>query len=83
MLFTNVLYVINMSDNTKYSSDDLSPHKKLASIYSEESENQFYNAFIHVYLVSLGDFSTDDYENRGESQKQVIWILFLVATFFI
>ena len=37
----------------------------------------------HTWLISLGDYSTDDYGNRGEFQKQLIWIVFVLATFFI
>ena len=34
-------------------------------------------------MISLGDYSTDDYGNRGETEKQLIWIEFIAATFFI
>ena len=38
---------------------------------------------IHTYLIGLGDFTTDDYEARGSLQMQVVWVLFLAATFLI
>ena len=57
-LFTNMLFVFNKS----YFFGLYDPE----SLYPDNSDNSFYNAFVHVYLVALGDFSTDDYGNRGE-----------------
>ena len=48
-----------------------------------ESHWSFTSAIKHVWLISLGDYSTDDYGNRGEVSKQLIWLVFIAATFFI
>ena len=60
-MFTNMLFVFNKS----YIFNLYDPE----SLYPNDSDNGFYNAFVHVYLIALGDFSTDDYGNRGEYQK--------------
>ena len=66
VLFSNVIYVFNMSRHQSYPSEDPSNYSKYTSLYSEESHSSFYSAFKHIWLISLGDYSTDDYENRGE-----------------
>lgn len=76
LLFANMLYVINCSKDPNNPSET-------KTLFSEESEYNFYNALIHTYLIGLGDFSTDDYEARGSMQKQFVWIIFLAATFLI
>ena len=77
LLFTNVLYVLNVSQNQTRYMDHL-------QLYPEELENQnAINAFLHFYLISLGEFVWDDYGNRGEKQKIFLWFIFLAATFLI
>ena len=76
LLFTNMLYVLNKTQ------DPLIPRYE-TSLYSEESKYSFYSALIHIYLISLGEFNMDDYENRGETIKQIILLGFILATFLI
>ena len=38
------------------------------------------DAFIHVYLLGLGEFGTDNY---GEHNGNVLWAFFLIATFIV
>ena len=75
-LFTNVIYVFNMSRQS------ISPLNN-TSLYPDDSGYSFVNALIHIYLISLGEFQTDDYGNRGENQEHVIRFQFLLATFII
>ena len=57
-LFTNILFIFNKS----YMFNLYDPQ----TLYPDEEDSSFYKAFVHVYLIALGDFSTDDYGNRGE-----------------
>ena len=72
-LSTNVLYIFNKS----YSFNLYDP----TTLY--EDDDSFYNAFVHIYLIALGDFNTEDYGNRGEFQKTLVEYLFLASTFII
>ena len=84
MLFANWLYIFNISGRSiNPSGGQSSLYSDYTSLYQDESGSSFWNAIVHIYLISLGEFSTDDYGNRGSLQKTVIWILFLSATFFI
>ena len=75
-LFANMLYIYNISEH------QINPLYE-TTLYENDSGNGFTNALIHVYLIALGDFDTEGYINRGDFQQKIVWIIFLLATFFI
>ena len=84
VLFSNLLFVFNKSRQSEYPSDDPSPYTQYTSLYPEESNYSFLSAFKHMWLISLGDFTTDGYGNRGEIlEKNIIWLIFLLSTLLI
>lgn len=36
-----------------------------------------------MYLLAIGDYDTGGFDNQGQSNKIVLWVVFLAATFFI
>ena len=71
-----MLYIYNISEH------QINPLYR-TSLYEDDSGYGFTNALIHVYLIALGDFDTEGYINRGDGHKTIVWIIFLMATFFI
>ena len=86
VLVSNLLYVLNNHPNVMNSFDP-NGMKSLdkTTLYSEDSSgNSFWNSVIHIYLISLGDFDDrGNYENRTETQRLLVWFLFLLGTFII
>ena len=59
VLFSNILFVLNVAQNV------MNPVDKTTLYPEDASGSSFWNAVIHGYLISLGDFETENYENRG------------------
>lgn len=53
------------------------------SIYATIFSWDFLNAFIHMYILAVGDYDTDAFSNKGEINQAVIWMVFFAATFML
>ena len=49
-------------------------------LFSNNTENLFTNMIVNQYLMSLGDFHTSNYIDH--EFMPLVWILFVMATFF-
>ena len=45
--------------------------------------SKFHGALKHVYLLALGEFNLKDYELGDGTDKLLLWILFVSASFFL
>ena len=36
-----------------------------------------------MYLLAMGEYDTEGFDNQGQSNKVILWVVFLTATFFI
>ena len=50
---------------------------------TEIAEFGFIDTLLHQYLLSFGDFSTDDYGTYGKTNAGFNWVYFVSATLFI
>ena len=77
--FMNVFYIMNQERGGKYaySENDLSHNEEL---YTEDLDLGLVNAFIYVYKITLGDFSTNKFLGLN---SEFIWLLFFLATFLL
>ena len=75
----NVFYIMNQERGGEYaySKNDLSHNEEL---YTEDLDLGLVNAFIYVYKITLGDFSTNKFLGLN---SEFIWLLFFLATFLL
>ena len=59
MLFSNTLFVLNMAGVKRHPDD-------MTTVYAENIENNFWDSFLHTYMISLGEFDTEGYQNRSK-----------------
>jgi len=75
--FSNFFYIVNK--NTFDSGDDENPDSfRYVASYSDWHAS---NAFISMYLLSLGDFDMENY-SKGHD-RVIVWAVFLIATFLL
>jgi hypothetical protein len=43
----------------------------------------FHGAWKHVYLLALGEFNLEDYEIGSGADFVLLWIFFIMASFFL
>ena len=79
LLFTNVFYIMNQErgGDYEYQEGGYSLNKEL---YTDDLDLGMMNAFIYIYKVTLGDFSTNSYVGMN---KGFLWILFFLSTFLL
>jgi len=66
----NLFYIFNSSRASPYTDGN--------RIFDEDLESMdLFNAVIHSYKLSLGDFATESYQGNGDMS---LWLLFLAAT---
>ena len=82
------LYVFNMATERSHPDPfnmvgERRHHDDRTSVYAEDFENNFFDSFLHTYLISFGEFDFEGYGNRGKYQNYFLWVLFFFATFTI
>lgn len=50
-----------------------------AELFDEQSSNTAFDAFINQWILGLGEFYPEKFR---QNENDVIWILFIFATFF-
>ena len=77
--FSNVLFILNIVDESLSEEEQLQQKSVIAQMFSYD----FFNAFIHMYNLAIGDYDTDNFENKGTTIKWCLWLVFFLATFML
>ena len=77
--FSNVLFILNIVDESLSEEEQLRQKSVIAQMFSYD----FFNAFIHMYNLAIGDYDTDNFENKGTMIKWCLWFVFFLATFML
>ena len=77
--FSNILFILNLVDESASEEEQQQQKSVIAQMFSYD----FANAFVHMYNLAIGDYDTDNFENKGITIKLFLWIVFFLATFML
>ena len=55
----------------------------MPEIFSKPFDNDIWNSFMHMYLLSLGEFDFENFGTRGIMSNIVLWVIFIFGTFIL
>ena len=55
----------------------------MPNIFKHPFDSDIWNAIVHTYLLSLGEFDFDDFGQRGTMSNTVLWATFIFGTFLL
>ena len=76
VLLSNFVYIfdkIDLEGNTEYNQDIYTKYFKLDSL----------NAFTYMYKLLLGQIDVDEFSERDDLIKVILWVIFFAATFLL
>ena len=74
-MFANAIYILNLQ---RLKSE---PGSLLVDTYFDTPDDTIWNAFIMQYLLALGDFNFVELFDESSPNGNLVWILFVFATF--
>ena len=77
--FSNILFILNLVDKSASEEEQHQQKSVIAQMFSYD----FANAFVHMYNLAIGDYDTENFENKGITIKLFLWIVFFLATFML
>merc|ERR1719361_609195 len=79
MMFSNIIYILNLVDQSASDEQEALQRPVYAQIFSPD----YVNAVMHMYILAVGDYDTDGFDGKGTINKFFLWIVFIGATFMI
>ena len=71
-MFANAVYCLSLNRD---------PDDEDSAIIDQAVNNRVFDSILNQYLLSLGEFGTDNYGAGEKGEDWVLWIFFILSTF--